>query len=62
VGELCFYKAFAVIDAQGVDVLNWSEGAEPASGMRISCVRAGVGWESLSSVRHAGKVPKRAPK
>ena len=39
----------------------WSGGAEPASGMRISCVRAGAGWESLSSVRNAGKVPKRAP-
>ncbi len=40
----------------------WSEGAEPARGMRISCVRAGAGWECLSSVCNAGKVPKRAPK
>ena len=37
-------------------------GAEPARGMRISCVRAGAGWAGLSSVSNAGKVPKRAPK
>ena len=40
----------------------WSGGAEPARGMRISCVKGGAGWESLSSVRHAGEMPKRAPK
>ena len=36
-------------------------GGGAASGMRISCVRAGAGWKFLSSVRDAGKVPKRAP-
>ena len=39
--------------------LYWSGGAEPARGMRISCVRAGAGWEILSSVRNAGKGSER---
>ncbi len=46
---------------EGESLHGWSEAAEPARGMRISCVRAGAGCAGLSSARNAGKVPKRAP-
>ena len=64
---LCISYVFPMYDlcisyGLSMDFLYWSGGAEPAHGMRISCVRAGAGWEILSSVRNAGKGAKRPQK